>query len=260
MNPSMNPNINSIINCAHRGASGHAPENTIAAVEKAIALGATMAEIDIQQTADDKFAVFHDDLLDRTTNGTGPLWQKNLAELQTLDAGSWFGPEWADQRIASLEEILETTRGRLPLNIELKLHGRERRLVDLVIRTLHDNNIEDHCPDSAPNFGMNNGLVTCFDHKIAAEIKQADSTLTVGIILGRQQNLAGIFAAPVDVLSAEKVLIDEDFMAAARGAAKKVHAWTVNDPEEMRRLIDLGVDAVITNYPDRFPGPQEGRL
>ncbi len=247
--------MNPTINCAHRGASGHAPENTIAALKEAIALGAAMAEIDIQQTADDRFAVFHDDLLDRTTNTQGPLWQKTLAELQTLDAGSWFGPGYAGERIPSLEEVLETTRGRLPLNIELKLHGHERRLVDLAIRTLHDNNIEDHCPDFAPN----NGLVTCFDHQIAAEIKQADPTLTVGLILGRRQNLAGIFTTPVDVLSVEKFLVDEAFMTAAREAAKKVHVWTVNDPEEMRRFIDFGVDAVITNYPDRFPGPQEGR-
>ncbi|MEN8006878.1 MAG: glycerophosphodiester phosphodiesterase family protein [Candidatus Krumholzibacteriota bacterium] len=238
------------INCAHRGASGHAPENTIAALEKAIALGAVMAEIDIQQTADDRFAVFHDDLLNRTTNGTGPLWERTLHELQALDAGSWFGSEFAAQRIPSLEEILDLTRGRLPLNIELKLHGHERDVVDLVIRTLHDNNIEDHCPVR--------GLVTCFDHRIAAEIKQADATLIVGAILGKQQFSPGIFAAPVDVLSAEKSLVDEDFMAAARGAGKQVHVWTVNDPEEMHRLIDLGVDAVITNYPDRFPDPQKG--
>ncbi len=86
-----------------------------------------MAEIDIQQTADDRFAVFHDDDLDRTTNGTGPLWSKTLAELQTLDAGSWFGPALRRPKpIPSLEEVLAFTRGRLPLNIELKLHGHER--------------------------------------------------------------------------------------------------------------------------------------
>ena len=239
------------INCAHRGASGHAPENTIAAVEKAIALGAGMAEIDIQQTADDRFAVFHDDTLERTTNGSGPLWEKTLAELQALDAGSWFGPEYIGERIPSLEDVLETTCGRLPLNIELKLHGHERQLVDLVIRTLHDNNIEDRC--------LRNSLVTCFDHRVAVAVKQADRALTVGAILGRQQDTDRIFALPVDVLSAEKSLVDADFMAAARRAGKQVHVWTVNDPEDMRRLIDLGVDAVITNYPDRFPGPQEGQ-
>jgi glycerophosphoryl diester phosphodiesterase len=238
------------LNCAHRGASGHAPENTIAALEKAIALGAQMAEIDIQQTVDNRFAVFHDDNLDRTTSGTGPLWGKTLAELQTFDAGSWFGSAWAGQRIPSLEEVLEFTRGRLPLNIELKLHGHERNVVDLAIRTLNDNNIEVHCPRKS--------LVTCFDPQVAADIKQADSALTVGAILGRQKFSAGIFTLGVDVLSAEKSLVDADFMAAARDAGKQIHVWTVDEPEEMRRLIDLGVDAVITNYPDRFPGPQEG--
>ena len=243
--------MSSTINCAHRGASGHAPENTIAALEIAIALGAQMAEIDIQQTADDRFAVFHDDLLDRTTNGAGPLWEKTLAELQALDAGSWFGPEFAGQRIPSLEEVLEFTRGRLPLNIELKLHGHERRVVDLAIRALHDNNIEDHCPRG--------GLITSFDHGIAAAIKQADPALTVGAIVGREQYSDKAFTLPVDVLSMEKSLVEEDFMATARGAGKQVHVWTVNEPEDFRRLIDLGVDAVITNYPDRFPGPQEGQ-
>jgi glycerophosphoryl diester phosphodiesterase len=242
------------INCAHRGSSGHAPENTIAALEKAIAQGAGMAEIDIQQTADDRFAVFHNDTLDRTTNGAGPLWEKPLTEIQALDAGAWFGPEFAGERVPSLENVLDFTRGRLPLNIELKLHGHERQLVDLVIRTLHDNNIEDHCTES----GSSRSLVTCFDHSIAAALKQADPSLMVGFILGRQQNLTGIFAAPVDVLSAEKTLVDAAFMTAARQAGKKVHVWTVNEPEEMHRLIGLGVDAVITNYPDRFPGPQEG--
>jgi glycerophosphoryl diester phosphodiesterase len=242
--------MNPTINCAHRGASGHAPENTIAALEKAIALGAHMAEIDIQQTADNLFAVFHDDNLERTTNGTGPLWEKTLAELQTLDAGSWFEPAWAGQRIPSLEEVLETTRGRLPLNIELKLHGHERDLVDLALRALCDNNIEDHCPPQS--------LVTCFDHQVAAAVKQANPALTVGAILGRQQYTAGVFTLPVDVLSAEKTLVDADFMAMARGAGKQVHVWTVNETADMSRLIDLGVDAVITNYPDRFPGPQEG--
>ena len=240
-----------IINCAHRGASGHAPENTIAALEKAIALGADMAESDIQQTADDRFAVFHDDTLERTSNGSGPVGEKTLADLKTLDAGAWFGPEHAGQPIPSLEDVLDFTRGRLPLNLELKLHGHERNVVDLVIRTLHDNNIKDHCRPR--------GLVTCFDHAVAAQIKQADPSLTVGAIVGKQQSSPDLFAAPVDVLSAEKSLVDAEFMAAARRAGKRVHVWTVNEPAEMHRLSDLEVDAVITNYPDRFAGLQEGQ-
>ena len=82
--------------------------------------------------------------------------------------------------------------------------------------------------------------------------RQADPALTVGAILGRQQYHEGIFTLPVDVLSVEESLVDADFMAAAREAGKQVHVWTVNEPADMRRLIDLGVDAVITNYPDRF--------
>ena len=230
-----------VINCAHRGASGQAPENTLAALERAVALGADMAEIDIQQTADDRLAVFHDDNLDRTSTGTGPLWEKSLAELQSLDAGSWFGPAFAGQMIPSLEEVLEFTRGRLPLNIEMKLHGHERNFADLAISALYDNNIRDHC------------LLTSFDHDLVDTIGARAPGLITGYIVGRTSPTAPLLERPAPVLSLEKSLVHADLLATAHGAGKQVHVWTVDDPQEMSRLIDLGVDAVITNFPDRFP-------
>ena len=84
-----------VYNCAHRGASGHAPENTLAALKLAIALGADMAEIDVQQSADGQLVLFHDETLERTSTGTGPLVDRTLTELRALDAGSWFSQHCA---------------------------------------------------------------------------------------------------------------------------------------------------------------------
>lgn len=234
--------MKNVINCAHRGASGLAPENTLAALEKAIALGATMAEIDLQQTADDRLAVFHDDLVDRTTDGTGPLWSKTLAELQTLDAGSWFDPAFAGETVPSLEEVVAATRGRLQLNLELKLHGHERDFADLVIRTIYDSNSGDHC------------LLTSFDHDLVDVLQKRDPGLDLGYIVGPgQPPPSTLLYRPARCLSVEKSLVDADLMDGARRAGKQIHTWTVNETADMTRLIDLGVAAIITNFPDRFP-------
>ena len=95
---------------AHRGASGHAPENTLAAFKRAIALGATFIETDLQLSRDSRFVAIHDDAVSRTTNGQGKVHDLSLADLRRLDAGSWFGSEFTGERIPTLEEILEFSK------------------------------------------------------------------------------------------------------------------------------------------------------
>jgi glycerophosphoryl diester phosphodiesterase len=231
--------------CAHRGASGLAPENTLAAVRRALAAGADMVEIDVQQTADDRLAVFHDTDLGRTSTGRGPLWRRTLAELRALDAGSWFGPEFAGEGIPGLEEVLDLCRGRAGVNVELKMHGHERGIVELVIGAIHDTNSDDHC------------LVTSFDHAAALAVKERAPRLRTGLIIGSGMGPgmipANVFASAADVLSVAEVHARDTFPDRARAAGKSVHVWTVDDPERMKELKALGVEAVITNFPDRFP-------
>lgn len=235
--------------CAHRGASGLAPENTRAALRLAIDLGCEMAEIDVQQTADHRLAVFHDTDLGRTSNGRGPLWQKTLAELQVLDAGSWFSPEFAGEPVLSLEEVLDFCRGHLVVNIEMKMHGHEDRsergIVELVIGAVHDTNSDDHC------------LVTSFDHEAALAVKARAPGLRTGLIVGPGMSpvpvSADVFASAADVLSVADVHATEAFLARAGAAGKAVHVWTVDDPARMAELVEAGCEAVITNFPDRFP-------
>ncbi len=226
--------------CAHRGASGYAPENTLAALKLAMEMGAHMAELDVQQTADDRLVVIHDDAVDRTTNGTGLVWQMDSETLRRLDSGSWFDARFAGERIPTLEEVIELVRGRMRLNIEVKLHGHERDIARLVVETIRKANFGEEC------------IITSFGHEVADEIKRLAPELKVGYIFDRKGYSEAVFASEMDVLSSHFWLVDSHFMRKARAAGKEVHVWTVNPKFLMRRMRKLGVDAIITNYPDRL--------
>ena len=123
------------MNIAHRGASSYAPENTFAAYDKALAMGVHQIELDVHFTSDDHLIVIHDDTVDRTTNGSGPVAEHTLAELRTLDAGSWFGLQYAGERIRTLGEVLEHYKGRHHFHIEIKARdvpGLATRTIDMV--------------------------------------------------------------------------------------------------------------------------------
>jgi glycerophosphoryl diester phosphodiesterase len=233
-------NLDRFFRCAHRGASGHAPENTLAAFRLAMEMGAEMCELDVQQTADDRLVVMHDSELDRTTNGKGSVWEMTLAELQQHDAGSWFNPRFAGEKLPALEEVIALVRGKMQLNIEAKIHGHERNVAARILETLKRERFEDEC------------VVTSFDHQIVDEIKALAPELQVGYIFGWREFSTEVFDGKVELLSAHYSLVDTAFLERARAAGKKVHVWTVNDQWLMRRMIEMGVDGIITNYPDRL--------
>ncbi len=231
----------SVINCAHRGASGHAPENTLSAIRWAINLGADMAEIDVQATADGHLVLFHDENLDRTCGAQGRLADYTLTELRTLDAGRWFGSHHAGEKIPTLAEAMSVARGHLALNIELKTDGTSAGLVDSVARMIADQNFTDQC------------IVTSFNHALIDDLAASKPGFALGYIIGDEGLPEGVFRAKVDLLSLEKSQVSASVLEFAVASGKAVHAWTVNEIEEMNRLIALGVGGVITNYPDRFP-------
>ena len=121
---------------AHRGASSYAPENTLAAFDLAIQMGVGHLELDVHAARDGHVVVIHDETVDRTTNGSGPVTSHALAALKRLDAGSWFGGTFAGQRIPTFEEVLERYQGRAHLHTEIKGHSADlsERTVDLVRR------------------------------------------------------------------------------------------------------------------------------
>ena len=222
--------------CAHRGASGHAPENTLAAVVLAADQGAVMTEIDVQLSADGQAVVIHDETLDRTTTGRGPVAEHTLAELQALDAGSWFGEKWQGEKIPTLAEVIMAVGGRLKLNIELKGAGGPELEAE-VVRVVKEHGFADRC------------LLTSFDH---ARIDRLDTHWRRGYIIGQDSWRREFLQAQVQVLSVEQSLVDAELVLAAHRAGKEVHVWTVNDTGDMKRMISYSVDAIITNYPDRL--------
>ncbi len=246
--------IGRLVNIAHRGASAVAPPNTLAAFEKAVELGADGIEFDVHLSADGVLVVIHDFNVDDTTDGSGRVAEMTLAQLKQLDAGSRFDPAFAGERIPTLEEVLETVGSRLLLNIELKCfslrdNGLERAVIAQVKR---------HGPAARV-------LLSSFNPFSLRRAKKIAPHIPVGLLYApwlplplRRAWLAPL--VPHEARHPEHTMVDARYMAWARRRGYRVNAWTVNDPNEMRRLIDVGVDGIITNVPDVLRGVLETAL
>ncbi len=234
----------------HRGGGGHAPENTLAAFRQGLAMGADGVECDVHLSRDGRIVVIHDATLERTSNGTGRVRDLSLAELQALDAGSWFGGEFAGERIPTLEAVFEVVRaatrerGRdLRLVVELKhgddvYPGMEEALVRAIAGTPMVDQIE----------------VIAFDHLAIARIKERAPGLRVGVLYdGRPVDSTSMaIAAGADLIGPSVKWVDAREVSRARAAELGIFVWTANSEDAMRRMLNLGVTAVGTDYPDRL--------
>jgi glycerophosphoryl diester phosphodiesterase len=227
---------------AHRGASGNAPENTLAAFRKAVALGATFIETDLQLSRDARFVAIHDATVNRTTNGQGAVHDMTLADLRKLDAGSWFGSEFAGERIPTLEEIFEfSKKNDVVFYLEIKpgaAWGGEHALVGALRES-----------GEIPR-----AVVISFDAGIVLNLRKIEPTLMTGLLYdGQIEN-------PLDKaveIGARQVAVRGDLVtpaliAQARKKDLQVVCWTVNHPAHMRMLAAAGVDGIMSDYPDRL--------
>jgi glycerophosphoryl diester phosphodiesterase len=225
---------------AHRGASAAAPENTIAAFERALADGADAIELDVHLSRDDHPVVIHDGTLERTTNGSGSVRGHTMRELKRLDAGAWRGSAFAGQRLQTLQEVLERFRGRARFWIELK--GGSDLYPDIEERIVGLLEVYDV---------IDGALVQSFDHAALARLRAFSRELTLGALVDR---------APLDVprdvpSAANAVCPSAEILGAAereaiRRSGRQCHVWTVNEPALMDRLVDWSVDGIITDRPD----------
>lgn len=228
-----------IIVTAHRGASGLAPENTLAAFQKAIEFGADYSELDVTMTKDGEIILLHDDTLERTTNDSGNVWDHTFEELRQLDAGSWFGPEFAREKLPTLDEVIDLVDGKMKLNIEIKVSGHEPGIAEKVVETVRDKGFTKQC------------IITSFDRATVERVMEIAPEITVGFIFSEEQSF-DVFKAKWPILSVKHKLVDEDFMEKAKASGRQVHVWTVNEEKDMRRFVALGVDGIITNFPNRL--------
>jgi glycerophosphoryl diester phosphodiesterase len=234
-----------VVVIAHRGFSGAAPENTLVAFSKAIETGCDMIELDVQLSRDGEVVVIHDDTLDRTTNGKGKVSQHTLQDLKRFDAGFWFGPQFTGERIPALKEVLELTCGKIPLTIELKKG-------DLGSYTIFD--LADRAFAEVEKAGCLEQVVfSSFDRTAIERIMERNSRIPVAYIYKKRWDspleLTGKY--PFPILSCRHNVLTKKNLSKAQQAGLKVNVWTVDRESEIELFVDLGVDGIITNYPDR---------
>lgn len=225
----------------HRGAMGHAPENTMASFKKAVEMGVEAIELDVHLSKDGKLVVIHDETVDRTTNGKGEVADLTLAELQALDAGSWFAPEFAGERIPTLEEVLTWARDRVPVVIEVKFN---RQIEAITMATVAE----------VDRLGMGDQVaVISFDHHVPLGVKQhRPDWITATLYVGRPVDPVGIAsAAHANGLLPMWGLLTPDQVAKAHAAGLWVGVWAPGSEAEIKHSADMGADMIGTNYPDR---------
>ena len=233
-----------VLNIAHRGASAYCPENTMAAFRRSIELGASGIETDVQMTADGKLVLIHDETLQRTAGS--PKWIKDatLEEIQQLDAGSWFAPEFHTEQIPTLTELFELIKPTsLMINVELKN--------SIVLYP----GIEEAVINEIRHFGLEDRIViSSFNHYSLVTCKELASDIRTGALymegLYEPWNYAATLKA--DALHPYHYAVLPEWVQSAAEQGIAYHPFTVNEIEEMRRLIDAGVAGIITDYPDRL--------
>lgn len=228
---------------AHRGASGTRPENTMAAFRRAIELGATGIETDVQLSVDGEPVLIHDETLSRTAGASGWVGDKTIEELRSLDAGSWYHPEFMGEQIPHLDELLQLVRDTgIVVNLELKntvraYEGLEEKVVAAVRR---------HSVAGQTIFSSFNHYSLALCKKLAPEIR-------TGILYmeGLYQPWEYAKTIGADALHAYHPAVRAEWVREALEAGVDYHPFTVNDEARLRELIDMGTAGIITDHPDR---------
>lgn len=233
---------------AHRGISGRYPENTLLAFQHAIDVGSDWIELDVMSTADGVVIVSHDGTADRCTDGHGPFKLKTLAEVKQLDAGSWFAPEFAGQRIPTLDEALDFMGdGRIRLCIEIKgeTTGDNLRTAWATVRILQQRNFLRHV------------VVSSFNHEALRAIKNWEPLIATSLDPEPQDGSCTPWELCQQVLRFNINAMQHTYQTLTPELIEEAHhhgfslwTWTVNEPEEMCRVIDMGVDAIMTDFAD----------
>ncbi|MDP7113834.1 MAG: glycerophosphodiester phosphodiesterase family protein [Myxococcota bacterium] len=242
MTSRIEPGRGSPLLVAHRGVSARFPENTLAAFHAAVADGARMLELDVGLSADGVPVVLHDETLDRTTDGRGPLSAMALAQVAELDAGSWFGPAFAGEPVPTLARVLDEFGGRIAINVEIKpeavrsdpAEGIEEQVVALVrARALEDQVV-----------------VSSFEPTAVGRVKRLFPGLPAALLYHHElphDAVALLALCEADGLHVNKRHVTAELVETLHAAGRYVGAYTANSAPDLRRLTGLGVDAIFTD-------------
>lgn len=215
-----------MLKIGHRGAKGHAPENTLASFEKAMALGVDMIELDVRLSLDKIPMVIHDERIDRTTSKTGLVTDYIAKELQHLG-------------IPTLRDVFELVDNRCMINVELKTFSATQPVLDLIAKS---------------TFDKSKILISSFDWNALQEVRFHNETLTIGVLTETDLDLALAFAKFIKAYSIHPYyhLLTAEKVTKIKEKGFKIFPWTVNEPEDITFVQSLGVDGIITDFPERL--------
>jgi glycerophosphoryl diester phosphodiesterase len=229
---------------SHAACKGHAPENTLAGIRAALALGAEAIEIDVHCTADGALVLLHDDSVDRTTDGSGDVRTLTLNAVRRLDASAgWPGATFRGEPVPTLAETLDLTRGKALLVIEIKQAGIEQAVADCVRRlnAMRDAMVWTFQPNVVRAMRAVAPEIPCGQTWSARtpDIEKMEKMLTTALIGNAQ------------AVEPEHTMVDAALVHAARRSGLRVYTWTPDDPTRIAELAALGVDGICTNFPER---------
>jgi glycerophosphoryl diester phosphodiesterase len=258
------PRVGRVANVAHRGASGHAPENTLTAVRAATVRDCDLIEVDVQRSKDGALVLLHDTTLARTTNvrqvfpDRAPwlVGEFALAEIQTLDAGHWKSSDYSGERIPTLTEAVEVVSpGRVGLLLELKAVALYPGIVPEVVAALREIPGYLECATSSKRL-----IIQSFDHDAMRDLKELEPSVPVGLLGAPALAQLPTLATWADQINPGHWSVDAPYVSAAHDLGMECMVWTVNRVYGMKRALKLGVDGVITNHPDVLQRVLDSRM
>ena len=236
------------VRIAHRGASGSAPENTAAAFERAIQIGVDAIEVDVHGTSDGRVVVIHDPTLDRTTDRCGWVREQTLEQIRHADAGAWFGRQFRGEQVPLLEEAIETTRHRALLLVEIKGEFLAEKVLQIVGET-----------DAADQV-----VIQSFNPETIRRVKLLDAGIPTALLIGKlpaapsrvraRRLVKQVLEVGANALAIWHTTLTPSFFEETRKRAVSVWAWTVDEELVMRDMVQMGVQGIITNHPERLNG------
>jgi len=224
-----------VVVVAHRGAAGAAPENTLAAVRRAIEDGTDWVEIDVQETVDGEVVVIHDSDFMKLAGNPLKVWDGTLVQVQDIDIGSWFGPAFSSERVPTLAAVLEEVRGKARLVIELKYYG-------------HDQQLEQRVVDIVEQAGMVDEIaIMSLKYEGIQKLHKLRPDWNVGLLSAK--SIGNLASLDVDFLAVNTGMATPGFVRRAQEQGKQVFVWTINDRVSMFRMFSLGINGIITDEP-----------
>jgi len=235
--------MNSWVRIAHRGASGIAPENTLAAFKKAIEIGVDAVELDLHGTADGEVVVIHDASLDRTTNMSGLIKQTTLEAIKQADAGAWFNPEFEGEQVPTLAEALACITDSAIALLEIK----DETIAEAVVQKIQEMDL------------LELTVIISFHTSVLQTVRSLEPRIPTGWLIGNSnghthpiqlcQQLGSLGSS---LLNVNHQLITEEFAYEVRRRGIALWCWTVDDVNRMRQMRAFGVQGITSNHPDRF--------